>query len=55
MLYIVLFGWAMIVAGLLKDVIGLVGRVPSLSAPRTVMLRTLTTVIVAVALGVFTH
>lgn len=55
MLYIVLFGWAMIVAGLLKDVIGLVGRVLSLSAPRTVMLRTLTTAVVAVALALFTH
>jgi hypothetical protein len=55
MLYIVLFGWAMIVARLLEDVIGWVGRVLNLSAPRTVMLRTLTTAVVAVALGVFTH
>ena len=55
MLYIVLFGWAMIVARMLEEVIGLVGRVVRLSAPRTAMLRTLATAAVAVALAVFTQ
>src|SRR5260370_9387181 len=55
MLYIVLFGWAMIVARMLEEVIGLVGRVLRLSAPRTAMLRTLAAAAAAVALAVFTH
>jgi hypothetical protein len=55
MLYIVLFGWAMIIARVLEDLIGLVGRVLALSEPRTAMLRTLATATMAVSLAVFTH
>jgi hypothetical protein len=55
MLYIVLFGWAMIIARVLNDLIGLVGRVLALSGPRTTMLRTFATAAMAVALAIFTH
>jgi hypothetical protein len=55
MLYIVLFGWAMIIARVLEDLIGLVGRVLALSGPRTAMLQTFATAAMAVALAVFTH
>ena len=55
MLYIVLFGWAMIIARAVQDLIGLVGRVLRLSAPRTAMLQTLAPAAVAVALAVFTQ
>jgi hypothetical protein len=55
MLYVVLFGWAMIIARVLEDLIGFVGRLLALSEPRTTMLRTLATAIVAVALAVFTQ
>jgi hypothetical protein len=55
MLYIVLFGWAMIIARVLEDLIGLVGRVLALSEPRTTMLRTLAAATMAVSLAVFTH
>jgi hypothetical protein len=54
-LYIVLFGWAMIFARGLEDLIGLVGRLLALPTPRTAVLRTLATAVVAVALGVFTQ
>jgi hypothetical protein len=55
MLYIVLFGWAMIIARVLEDLIGLVARVLALSELRTTMLRTLATATMAIALAVFTH
>jgi hypothetical protein len=55
MLYIVLFGWAMILARGLEDLIGLAGRVLTLSEPRTTILRTLATATMAIALAVFTH
>jgi hypothetical protein len=55
MLYIVLFGWAMIIARVLEDLIGFIGRVLGLSEPRTTMLRTLAIATMAVALAVFTH
>jgi len=55
MLYIVLFGWAMIVARFLQDLIGLVGKLLVLSKPRTAMLRTLAAAAVAIALAVFTQ
>jgi hypothetical protein len=55
MLYIVLFGWAMIVARVLQDLIGLVGKLLALSKPRRAMLRTLAAAAVAVALAVFTQ
>jgi hypothetical protein len=55
MLYIVLFGWAMIVARMLENLLGLVGRLLALSGPKTAMLQTFTTVAMAVALAVFTH
>jgi hypothetical protein len=55
MLYIVLFGWAMIVARMLHDLIGMVGKLLALSKPRTAILRTLATAAVAVALAVFTQ
>jgi hypothetical protein len=55
MLYIVLFGWAMIIARVLEDLIKLIGRFLRLSASGTTMLRTLATAVVAVALAVFTH
>jgi hypothetical protein len=55
MFYIVLFGWAMIIARVLEDLIGLVGRVLTLSEPRTTILRTLATASMAIALAVFTH
>src|SRR5438067_11822579 len=55
MLYIVLFGWAMIIAWVLQDLIGLVGKLLALSEPRTAMLRTLATAGMAVAFAVFTH
>src|SRR5262249_42784337 len=55
MLYIVLFGWAMIIARVLQDAIGLVGKLLGLSRPRTAMLRTPATAAVAVALAVFTQ
>jgi len=50
-----LFGWAMIVARVLQDLIGLVGKLLALSKPRTAMLRTLATAAAGVALAVFTH
>src|SRR5207253_4212590 len=53
MLYIVLFGWAMIIARVLQDLVGLAGRVLAVSEPSTTMLRTLATAAVAVALAVF--
>src|SRR5438552_99592 len=55
MLYIVLFGWAMIIARVLQDLVGLAGRVLAVSEPSTTMLRTLATAAVAVALAVFTQ
>ncbi len=55
MLYIVLFGWAMIIARMLSDLIGLIARVAGLAGPRTAMLPTFATAAVAVAFAVFTH
>jgi hypothetical protein len=55
MLYIVLFGWAMILARMLSDLIGLIARVTGLAEPRTAMLPTFATAAVAVAFAVFTH
>src|SRR5947208_3037634 len=55
MLYIVLFGWAMIVARMLSDLIGLIARVAGLAGPRTAMLPSFATAAVAVAFAVFTH
>jgi hypothetical protein len=55
MLYIVLFGWAMIIAQMLSDLIGLIARVTGLAGPRTAMLPTFATAVVAVAFAVFTH
>src|SRR2546430_12763373 len=52
-LYIVLFGWAMIFARGLEDLIGLVGRLLALPTPRTAVLRTLATAVVSVALAAF--
>src|SRR5439155_15236571 len=54
-LYIVLFGWAMIIARMLSDLIGLIARVAGLAGPRTAMLPTFATAAVAVAFAVFTH
>jgi hypothetical protein len=50
-----LFGWAMIIARMLSDLIDLIARVAGLTGPRTTMLPTLATAAVAVALAVFTH
>src|ERR1043166_1449075 len=55
MLYIVLFGWAMIIARMLSDLIGLIARVAGLAGPRKTMLSTLATAAVAVAFAVFTQ
>ena len=55
MLYIVSFGWAMIIARMLQDLSGLVGRALTLSEPKTTILRTLATATMAIALAVFTH
>jgi hypothetical protein len=55
MFYVVLFGWVMIIARVLEDLIGLVGKVLALSGPRTMMLRTFATATMAVALAIFTH
>src|SRR5439155_11410817 len=55
MLYIVLFGWAMIIARVLTDLIGLIARVPAFPERRTAMLPTFATAAVAVVFAVFTH
>jgi hypothetical protein len=55
MLYILLFGWAVIIARMLSDLIDLVARVTGLAGPRTTMLSTFATAAVAVAFAVFTH
>jgi hypothetical protein len=55
MLYIVLFGWTMIIARMVSDLIGLIARVAGLGGPRTAILPTLATAAGAVAFAVFTH
>ena len=53
--YIVLFGWATIIARLVSDIIALVGKVTAFSGPRTARLSTFATAAVAVAFAVFTQ
>ena len=55
MYYIVLFGWAIIFARLVSDLIALAAKVSALSRPRTAMLSTFATTAVAIAFAVFTH
>lgn len=55
MLYIVSFGWAMIIARGLEDLIGFVGKLLALANPKRAVLRTVTTAAAAVALAVLTQ